>query len=955
VVLRAIDTSGNLVEKSVPLQITAAAPRVEMLEPAPNAEINTPAVAVVAKCDASTRQLSARVNGGVWQQGTMGAEKGTVTVPLTFGDALIEVMAVNQLGLRTVVSRQVRCTRQRTEEEEKEAAQRPPTGQKPAPVVVDGFGPVDPTAGGNPVVTDAIPTPGGATAAGVAAGAEPDAPVPATNGAEMAAAPDVADEDGSYGSAPVEETPDPAALADLDAEEAAMDDGDADDMDPEAWLNDPDTDPEENPDFALPELPTDRDYAMPDMESWDEMPQPDATSPQAGASPQTPAAGFGPLPPLGEAGGYVGVQQSKADHYCTNRPEVGVKFDMPDWLKKLNVPKPGSKEFEAMFNKRLAALRAKGMDTSQLEKIRNILQNRCKRLDSPTELPDFLQALGFQFGYKPRPNPSELADWRAKMADATDSFMLRLLHSNDPLLIAQGLQARMGALGQFDTAAKESAEAALETVKATQKVTEEFAMAVPYLNIAMSAHALASGENLSGEKLGKLETAFHLLTLAGPAYQLFKNPTLRQAAASIGNKAMWIGENTIGRLAVKMGLTPDRVRAMMKTMSGALGEARIVAGEKLLGKAWAQGQRFLNTPAGREATARAARDVKQAESLLHRIAQARAAGNKVEYRNLIGKLQGNKTAQGLLNTSKYSNEFRNALDKTHRAMGRLADKGTIRQFMNTPTARKEIEALARKLGVNPSDIVVRAQNVSGNTKTLQNIRPGELLKYGADRDVVFQYCVKGRNGILKSVKDVHHKAIEGIYSKNLQRITGRSASKMDHVVTSRWNPEAYATGLNPNTPGGRKAIADIISGKAAGGLKRPSDIRDTIIHKGKEWMESGHSLAARGASEGKDSLIRLGNQRVKEGMRQMSKEYNRQVAQFLQAKGVDAARALPPRLKQGLDIFKQVEKGMPVEQAREMLKALTPKGGVPVTPETIAEDLGHFVEFMNKWGLRASA
>jgi hypothetical protein len=43
-----------------------------------------------------------------------------------------------------------------------------------------------------------------------------------------------------------------------------------------------------------------------------------------------------------------------------------------------------------------------------------------------------------------------------------------------------------------------------------------------------------------------------------------------------------------------------------------------------------------------------------------------------------------------------------------------------------------------------------------------------------------------------------------------------------------------------------------------------------------------------------------------------------------------------------------------VEQAREMLKALTPKGGIPVTPESIAEDLGYFVEFINRWGLKAT-
>ena len=732
--------------------------------------------------------------------------------------------------------------------------------------------------------------------------------------------------------------------------------GEDEELDPEKWLNDPEADTAEDPEFADPEVPEDLDYQPPDMESWDDMPEPDAEAPPAedgAGSPGGVPAGFPPLPPLGDAGGYVGVQQRQSDAYCTNRPEIEAKFNMPDALKKLNIPKPGTKEFEAAFQKRIAALKAKGVDTSQLEKLRTILQNRCNRVNMPEELPSFLQSLGIQFGYKAKPNPSELAEWREKLAGATDSFMLRLLHSNDPALIAQGLQARMGALGQFDKAAQESAEAALETVKANQQLTQDVAMCVPYLNVAMSAHALWTGEELTGEKVGKLGAVFHVLTLAGPAYQLFKNPALRSAAASIGGKAMWVGEKTIGRLAAKMGLTPARMKAAMNTMSEVLGKARIKAGEKLLGKVWAAEQKFLNSPAGREAAARAARDVKQAESMLHRLAQARAAGDKATYRNLIGKLQGNKTAQGLLNSPKYSNTFRNALDKTHRAMGRLADKDTIRRFMQTPGAKKEIEALALKLKCRPSDIIVRAQNISGNTKKLSTLKPGEMLKYGADRDVVFQYGVRSKYGFFKPVKDVHHKAIESIYSKALQRVTGRSAGKMDHVVTSRWNPEAYNSGLNPNTPAGRDAISGIISGKNAGKLTRGSDIRDTVIHKGKEWMEAGRKL--RTLPKNQEVCRRLANQKMKEGMRQMGKEYNRQVNQFLQAKGLDPAKAVPPRLRQGLEIFKKVEKGMPVEQAEEMLKALTPKGGMPVTPESIVDDLGNYIEFINKWGFKAGA
>jgi len=969
---RAVDTSGNVEVKQVTVTVDVKPPVVEILSPAEGSAIETKDIRIKARCSKEVVSMQARVNDGPWQKGELDDETATLPVSLEFGPVRIEIMGIDRNGIRGSATRQIQCTWQPKEEENpKPGAIGGKKTVSTDPVQVPGLGTVDASGDGNTVVTDTssgstTPATGGGTGAmqeetGADSDDGGDQVAADGNGAENLPVEEVEDEDGDYGADPMETEPDSDLLAELDEEESALD-GEAEqddmDLDPDEWLDDPDVDTEEDPEYALPEEPIDPDYEMPDMESWDEMPQPDAPTAQDDEDPQAPAAppanqGFGPLPPLGDSGGYVGVQQKQSDWYCTNRPDIGVKFNMPDWLKKLYLPKPGSKEFEEMFQKRLASLKAKGVDTSQLEKLRSILKARCNRADMPSELPSFLESLGFQFGYKPKANPADLAEWREKMGNAADSFMLRLLHSNDPTLIAQGLKARMDALGQFDSAALESAQAALETVKANQQLTQDVAMAVPYLNVAVSACALGSGESLTGEKLSKLDAAFHVLTLAGPAYQLFKNPTLRQAAASIGNKAMWVGENTIGRLATKLGLTPQRVRAMVNTMKETLGNARIAAGEKLFGKAWAQGQRFMNSPAGKEAAARAARDVKQAESLIHRIAQAKAGGDKNLYRKLICKLQGNKTAQGLLNSPKYSNQFRATLDKTHRAMARLADKGTIREFMQSPTARKEIEALAKKLGVNADEIVVRARNISGNTKNLKNLKPGEMLKYGADRDVVFQYCVKGKHYGYKAVKDVHHKAIGSFYNKNLQKVTGYRPSAMDHVVTSRWNPEAYNAGLNPNTAAGREGIGNIISGKSAGKLARPSDVRDTVIHKGKEWMESGRKLTEKGLREGKDQFLRVGNQKMREGMRQMGKEYNRQVAQFLNAKGLNPNKVLPPRLKQGLDIFKKVEQGMPVEQAEEMLRALTPKGAPPVTPETIVEDLGHYIEFINKWGARA--
>ncbi|MDQ7781060.1 MAG: hypothetical protein RDV41_15295, partial [Planctomycetota bacterium] len=634
------------------------------------------------------------------------------------------------------------CTKQPSAEEDAAEPGKSAAGGKiqAAPLDIPGLGAVDPFGAVNPVFAgpdSGAAGPGAGQGPDTDLGTEPDSGAIASPdaGAENEAVPDEPGEDGLYGG----ETPegaDPAAIEGLDEEEAALDGPESADeeMDPADWLDDPDVDTTEDPELADPALPEDLDYEPPDMEAWDGMPV-DPETPETLESSDDAAGGGGgglpPMPPAGDSGGYVGVQQRQADWYCTNKPDIGVKFQLPEWLKKLKLAKPGTEAFEKAFQERLAALKAMGMDTSKLEKFRQMLKNHCNRLDSPEELPTFLQSLGLE-----KPNtqdPAKLKEWREKLANATDSFMLRLLHSDDPALIAAGLKARSGALGKFDEATQEAAEAAIETIKANQKITEDMATLIPYVNIVVSARALYTGESLSGEKLGKIDMLLHTLSLAGPVLKLLRNPALREGAAKLGNKAMWLGEKTIGKLASKMGLSADRLRNALGNLSKATGNGRLKAGENLFGRMWAAEQKFMNTPAGRQAAELARQDMKQAQSLLRNIELARKAGDKAGYRKLITALQGNKTAQGLLNSGKYSNEFRAALDKTHRAMSRLADKRTIGEVMKNAKVQKQIEALAKKLGINPKDIVIKARNVSGNVKTLRNIKPGEMLKYGADR------------------------------------------------------------------------------------------------------------------------------------------------------------------------------------------------------------------------------
>ena len=959
VTVRTVDGSGNRVEQGLQVKVDAPLPEATILEPAEGATIDSRRTAVKVRCGRDAALVAVRVNGGPWQRATITDDQAQADVPLTFGRGNVEVMVANKRGAQRVATRPVECTRQPDAP--------PATGGTPAPADGAAVPAPAPAGGGAPAPGGGAPAAGGLP---IAIGTididglgqvnlfdtinevlppldDSGEPLPAEPGEQAA------DQQGPGGGLEPEGL-DPTLLDGLEEEEAQDPEGD---RDYEDWLLADDTDWES--DLDLPDEELDAEWDPEDVEDWDDYP-PETTDTDA-TEPGTPGSdGSSEVPEFsdfedaggGSGGGAVVVAQQQSDWYCTNRPTVGVNFQLPDWLMRLNLPKPGTPEFDAAVAKQLAALSARGIDTTAFEKLRDILKRQALTLQSMEQLPTFLQSLGLA-----RPNKEDaesLRRWRESMANGVDAFFLRLLSSGDPRLIAAGLMARRDAMGKFDQAAQLAADACIETIKANQKLTEDVISALPYANKAVSLLNLYRGETLSGEKLSAAGKVFNALVGLGPsAVKLYRDPGVRSVLSKVANKGMWVGSETAGKIASKLGnITPDKLKTALKGLSDGLGKVREKVAEKLTGKMATAGRNFANSADGKAAAALAARDTREAGQLLHRIAQARAGGMKDEYRKLICQLQGNKTAQRMLNSSSYTNEFRSTLDSTHRAMQRLTDKTVCQQVLQDPRSQKQIAELLRKNpGLKAEDIVVRASNVSGNVKKLKDVKPGELLKYGSDRDVVYEFCAKVKQGDvtkLKALKDVHHDIAGPLYSKELRRITGHSAEELDHVVTSRWHPEAYNPGMILDPAKRNQVIGDIISGKAAGKLGRPNDIADTVVHKGTEWMERGHKLAQQGK-------LAAGNQSTAEGMRQVLKEYRRQVDCYLKYQNLSPKSAMPPRLNQGLDVFQQVQDGkVTVEQARAMLKALSSKNGPPVTPETIVQDLGQYVQFVNKWGLKSA-
>lgn len=915
ILFRAVDGCGNAVESTVTVTTDAPTPTVSVQGLADGAVINERTTPVHFQVSPDTTLAAVRVNSGPWQRASIKDGVASVTVPLSFGKAAVEAMAANAHGAIKTQTISVECTKLATEGDAPSTVG-PGTGVGTGGVVdVPGFGPVDLFAAPNFVQ----PPAGGPANAGGPAGFTPD-PAEAAEAEQEEALPPLEFDESTW--------------ADLEDEDSVpLDDEDAS-VEPEdfsALAVEPD-------DVATPPAIPEGTAANMD---WNCM-----VGPRAGQDPSKPDGGTGGgcggcgHGCCGPKGGFVTVQARQNDWYCTNRPNVKVRFQLPDWLRKkdLSKYKPGSKEYNDMVAKLLEQLKRQGIDTGPFERFQQALLRKARGLQGPDELPGFLESLGLS-GPAPK-DEAGLKAWREKMEAGVQAWYLRLLSSGDPALIAAGLKARGEAFGQFDEALQLSAQAAIETIKANQKLTEEVMYSLPYVGATMDlmylggkltgSQLLGGGQTLSGDEVTWTRLAVTGLFRMGPlgVQKALQTKNGARFMAYIGEKTAWMPAAALNRFSNAIGADPNQVRQGLKWVWEGLTKERQLWGSGVSRQVTQAGTRFANSPAGRSAQWRLVTDIRRAEKLVGKLQSA--AGNRQEFRKLVLELQRNKTAQSVINSARFPDALRVQVNKTLKAYSRLADRRTIQGIVNSAQGRQAMEKLANKAGVRVEDITVRARTISGNTGA----------RVGRDRDVWFEFIT--RDG--KKLSDVHHDISGPIYNQEIRRITGMTAQELDHTVTSVWHPEAYNTGrLNPQ---------DLVKGQMAGKLPRPEDVRDTIIHKADHWFEQARTLEAGG------KLTHLEQAEVArlytEGMRQVLKEYERHLAPLM-GKGVN----LPPRLQQGLDIFRQVQQGLQtgeftVAQAQAMLGKMGCSSGtgaaLKVTPDVIAQDLGYFVEYINKWG-----
>jgi len=155
---RAIDTSGNVAERTVQVTVTAPAPAVEIVSPKAGAKIDDRKPAVVLKCSEGTVAAAVRANGGPWQRAAVRAGAAEILLPLAFGGARLEAMAVDGRGMRAIAQRQVECTRQPAADEatgrDEGGRDQAGGGAGPATIDIPGLGASDPFGEENPVVAD---------------------------------------------------------------------------------------------------------------------------------------------------------------------------------------------------------------------------------------------------------------------------------------------------------------------------------------------------------------------------------------------------------------------------------------------------------------------------------------------------------------------------------------------------------------------------------------------------------------------------------------------------------------------------------------------------------------------------------------------------------------------------------------------------------------------------------
>ena len=501
------------------------------------------------------------------------------------------------------------------------------------------------------------------------------------------------------------------------------------------------------------------------------------------------------------------------------------------------------------------------------------------------------------------------------------------------------MRARAEALGQFDKAAQDQAEAVIKEIEANQRITEDVLSALPYTGDALDLLAAWSGETLSGEKIGGWDRFFRAACVAGPVAleeALKRSPRMQEALGQILTATGEMGADAKNALLKKLGVSIEKFDEMAEATGKFLTKDRHIFNQKAGDVVSNAQSTFRRTKEGLEDLEQMKQMRKASRETVDELEQMVRKGGEAgdeAMEELIIRMQKDKTAQGMMNGPDVPDDVRKKANETIKKIYNDTDIPTKERIRTHEDVRK----FAGKHGLDPYEVTVWNPT---NKKGAPDVDP-DFKKYGRDRDVTYQIKGKTKDGRTVTL-DVDHNISSPIYEEELyKRSHGgklpedmaevkKFATETDQMVTSKWKDEAYNTG--PDV-----AIDDWLNNDIMPPVERPGDIRDTMITKSEHWF---HQAATAGRDTQKYSKD------MAEGMRQATKQWDNIIMKRAKTYG----SAIPPRLEKSIEIFKQVEKGqVSPKQAEHMLAELGKfAGGAPLTPKRAVEDMGHFFEAMEK-------
>lgn len=236
-----------------------------------------------------------------------------------------------------------------------------------------------------------------------------------------------------------------------------------------------------------------------------------------------------------------------------------------------SAPESGEVTYDDRVLKALNRLKELGIDTIPFEHFFATLMRRINLLEPPQQQPEgfsgFLQSIGFLA--PPPTDEAELQRWREGIKVKLENYWLRLLESEDPDKIKEGLEKWMRILSKYDEGLRESVQASLDSIVAWQKLVEDIGSGVPLLGTALDLIAAGSGESLSGEVVGPIRRLLHVLGAFAPAIIGKIMKRLKGASIKVLEELGELLETKEGRkeFAKALGLAEEEVEKVIEALN----------------------------------------------------------------------------------------------------------------------------------------------------------------------------------------------------------------------------------------------------------------------------------------------------------------------------------------------------------------------------------------------------